>query len=149
MVPRNHIAPFLCVHAKSVLSYSTLGNPMDCSPPGSSVHGTLQARILEWVVMPSSRRSSPPKEQTCVSCGSCVAGGFFTAKPLGKPRSHRNPRPLEGRHWGRPSFCSSGLPGDHLVLWFSTGVALPQGGYWHCLETPWVVITRGGDASGI
>ena len=36
----------------------TLWNPMDCSPPGSSVHGILQARMLEWVVMPSSRRSS-------------------------------------------------------------------------------------------
>ena len=33
--------------------YATLGNPMDCSPPGSSVHGMLQARILEWVAMPS------------------------------------------------------------------------------------------------
>jgi len=36
----------------------TLCDPMDCSPPGSSVHGILQARILEWVAMPSSRRSS-------------------------------------------------------------------------------------------
>ena len=33
----------------------TLCNPVDCSPPGSSVHGILQARILEWVAMPSSR----------------------------------------------------------------------------------------------
>ena len=40
---------------------------MDCSPPGSSVHGTLQARILERVAMPSSRASLPPKDQTCVS----------------------------------------------------------------------------------
>ena len=46
----------------------------DCSPPGSSVHGILQARILEWVAMPSSR-SSPPKDWTQVSC---IAGGFFT-----------------------------------------------------------------------
>ena len=38
----------------SVMSCPTLFYPMDCSPPGSSVHGTLQARILEWVVMPSS-----------------------------------------------------------------------------------------------
>ena len=37
-------------------------NPMDCSPPGSSVHGSLQARTLEWVAMPSSRGSSPPRD---------------------------------------------------------------------------------------
>ena len=39
----------------------TLCNPMDCSPPDSSVHGILQARMLEWVAMPSSRGSSPPQ----------------------------------------------------------------------------------------
>ena len=43
-------------------SYPTLCNPMDCSPPGSSVHGILQARILEWVAMPSSRGSSQPRD---------------------------------------------------------------------------------------
>ena len=37
---------------------------MDCSPPGSSVHGVLQGRILEWVVMPSSRGSSQPRDRT-------------------------------------------------------------------------------------
>ena len=41
-------------------SQNVLCNPMDCSPPGSSVHGILQARILEWVAMPSSRGSSRP-----------------------------------------------------------------------------------------
>ena len=40
---------------------------MDCSPPGSSVHGILQARILEWVGIPSSRGSSWPRDQTCIS----------------------------------------------------------------------------------
>ena len=38
--------------------------PMDCSPPGSSVHGILQARLLEWGAISSSRRSSPPRDQT-------------------------------------------------------------------------------------
>ena len=46
-------------------------DPMDCSPPGSSVHGILQARILEWAAISSSRRSSQPRDQTQVSC---VAG---------------------------------------------------------------------------
>ena len=42
----------------------TLCDPMDCSPPGSSVHGTHQARTLEWVAMPSSRGSSPLRDRT-------------------------------------------------------------------------------------
>ena len=48
--------------AQLLQSYLTLCNPMDCSPPGSSVHGILQARILEWVAMPSSRGSSQSRE---------------------------------------------------------------------------------------
>ena len=44
-----------CVHAKLLQSCLALCNPMDCSPPGSSVHGILQARILQWVAIPSSR----------------------------------------------------------------------------------------------
>ena len=53
----------------------TLCDSMDSSPPGSSVHGILQARILEWVAMPSSRGSSQPRDWTQVSH---IAGGFFT-----------------------------------------------------------------------
>ena len=41
---------------------------MDCSPPGPSVHGILQARILEWVAISISRGSCPPRDWTCVSC---------------------------------------------------------------------------------
>ena len=61
-----------------VLSYLTACDPMDCSPPGSSVQGILQARMLEWVAMPSSRGSSQPRDQIHVSC---LAGGFFTIAP--------------------------------------------------------------------
>ena len=46
------------MHAKLLQSCPTLCDPMDYSPPGSSVHGILQARILEWVAMSSSRGSS-------------------------------------------------------------------------------------------
>ena len=53
----------------------TLGNPMDCSPPGSSVNGLLQARILTWVAMPSSREPSQPRDQNQVSR---ISDGFFT-----------------------------------------------------------------------
>ena len=45
---------------------------MDCSPPASSVHGILQARILEWVAMPSSRGSSRPRYPVCISDVSCT-----------------------------------------------------------------------------
>ena len=46
----------------------TLCDPMDCSPPGSSIHEILQARILEWVAISFSRGSSWPRDQTRVSC---------------------------------------------------------------------------------
>ena len=46
----------------------TFCDPMDCSPPGPSVHEILQARILEWVAMPSSRGSFQLTDQTQVSC---------------------------------------------------------------------------------
>ena len=66
----------------SHFSRPTLCDPMDCSPPGSSVHGILQSRILEWVVMLSSRGSSQPRYRTCVSC---TVGRFFSTEPPGKP----------------------------------------------------------------
>ena len=72
--------------AKSLQSCPSLCDPKDCNPPGSSVHGILQARKLEWVAMPSSRESSPSRDRTFVSCISCIAGGFFTTEPPGKPR---------------------------------------------------------------
>ena len=68
----------LLLYAVKVLvaqSCLTLCNPMDCSPPGFSVHGILQARILEWVAIPFSRESSRLRDRTQVSC---IAGRFFT-----------------------------------------------------------------------
>ena len=53
-------------------------DPMDCSPPGSSVHEISQARILEWVTISFSWGSPPPRNWTCVSC---IAGGFFKTVP--------------------------------------------------------------------
>ena len=52
-----------------------LSDPMDCSPPGPTVHGILQARVLEWVAMSVSRGTSQPRDQTWVSH---IAGRFFT-----------------------------------------------------------------------
>ena len=60
------------LHAQSLQLCLTFFNSMDCNPPGSSVHGILQARILEWVAMPFSRGSSQPRDQTHVSYVSCI-----------------------------------------------------------------------------
>ena len=68
----------------SQLFVSDFCNPMDYSPPGCSVHGISQARVLEWGVIPFSRGSSPPRDQTQVSR---IAGGFFTTEPPGKPKT--------------------------------------------------------------
>ena len=59
-------------------SVVTLCDPMDCSPPGSFVHGILHARILKWVAMPSSRGSSQPWDPIHISCIFCIVGRFFT-----------------------------------------------------------------------
>jgi len=67
------------VHDKSLQSCPTLCDPMDGSPLGSSVHGILQARILEWVAMPSHRGSSQLRDRTLMSLMSpALVGGFFT-----------------------------------------------------------------------
>ena len=69
----------MCVCAKSLQLCLTLCDPMDCSPPGSSVHGTLQARILEWVAMPFSRGLSWPRIEPTSLMSPALAGEFFTA----------------------------------------------------------------------
>ena len=79
-----HCKATLCMHAKLLQPCLTLHDAMHSRLPGSSVHGALQARILQWVAVPSSRGSSQPRDQTC---GSCVVGGFFTAEPAGMPKA--------------------------------------------------------------
>ena len=59
-------------YAKLLQSCPALWDPIDCSPPGSSVHRILQVRIQEWVARPSSRGSSQPRDWTCLSCVSCT-----------------------------------------------------------------------------
>ena len=63
-------------------SCPTLCSPMDCSPPGSSVSGILQARILKWVAIPFSRGSSQPRDWTGVSC---LQADSLSSEPQGKP----------------------------------------------------------------
>ena len=75
-----------CVRAKSLRSCPTLCDPVDQSPPGSSVHGILQARILQWVTMPSSRGSSRPRDRTHSLLGLLHwQEGSLPLSPPGKP----------------------------------------------------------------
>ena len=60
-------APWVSIPCQQCQSYLTLCDPVDCSPPGSSVHGILQARTLEWVAMPFSRGSSQHRNRTHIS----------------------------------------------------------------------------------
>ena len=76
---------FLCVHAQSPKLCLTLCDCMVYSPPGSLVHGILQTRILEGVAISSARGSPRRRDQGHISCGSALAGRFFTTEPHGKP----------------------------------------------------------------
>ena len=107
-----------------------------CSPPDSSVHGILQARILEWVVISSSRRSFRPKDRTCFSC---MAGGFFTAEPLGKPSIRQHTQNIA-------NYAHSPLPMlTVFYLWCSEFLLeldhlLPM---WLTLSQPFPLLSRG------
>ena len=74
---------------------------MDCSPPGSSVHGILQARILEWVAIPFSRGSSQPRDQTQVSC---IAGRGFNLWATGEAQTKTREGASAPFSWRR-SWC--------------------------------------------
>ena len=124
-------------------------DPMDCSPPVSSVHGISQARILDWVAFSCSRDSSQPRDQTLISCtGRQILHCWATREApnvsiwIAKPRTHFITAKLlsVGRYWdidmalpqllGKQQWdCSSGIlrleiisfPGDHMDhLWEET-----------------------------
>ena len=92
-----HTRSRMCMGARSC---PTLYDSRDGSPLGSSVHGILQARILEWVVISSSRGSFQLRDWTSISWVSCTAGWFFSTEPLGK--SHTTLHTL--------AFCQLPLP---------------------------------------
>ena len=104
----------LCLVAQLCL---TVCDPMDCSPPGSSVHGTLQAGILEWVAIPSSRGSSQPRDQSQVSC---TAGRFFTSGATKEAQEYWRGEPIPspvdlpdpGIKLGSPEFQADSLPAE-------------------------------------
>ena len=73
------------MQAKLLQPYLTLFDLVDCSPPGSSVHGILQARIPEWIAMPSFRGSPQLRDQTSIFCVSCTG-----RRILSRPESTMN-----------------------------------------------------------
>ena len=68
-IPQACLSVGVCMSAQLCL---TLHDPLDSSPPGSSVHRILQVRTLEWIAVSSSTGSSPPRDQTLISCISCI-----------------------------------------------------------------------------
>ena len=77
---------------KSLQSCPTLCNPIDCSPPGSSVHGILQTRILEWVAISSSRGPFQPRDSNLhLLCLLHWQAGSLPLGPRGKPVKSRVP----------------------------------------------------------
>ena len=77
--------PFSCVCAQLLSCVQLFCDPMDSSSPGSSVCGISQARILEWIAISSLRRSSQPRDWTCISHDSCI--GRWILYHLGSPAS--------------------------------------------------------------
>ena len=109
------------MHAQSHLS---LCDPMDCSPPGSSVHGILQVRILEWVACPPPGDPSNPGIEPVSPVSSTLPGRFFATEPPGKPinKAHK----LESLHWVDRVLISStaGVSDTAGCVWLACRVAL-------------------------
>ena len=112
-----NILPILTNLSISVVAQSclTLCDPMNCRPPGSSVHGILQARILKWLAMPSSRGSSQPRDQTCISLHFLRwQVGSLPLVPPGKP-SPQTVSTLKSGASLLPSLSSQQLQRKHFI----------------------------------
>ena len=100
-----------CMNVKLPQSCTTVCDPIDCSPPGSSIHEILQARILQWVAMPSSRESSWPRIEPTYLMSPALAGGFFTTSATSVQFTHSV---VSYSLW--PTDCSTpGFPVHHQL----------------------------------
>ena len=106
------LVPFKKVKVKVAQSCPTLGDPMGWGPPGSSVHGILQARILEWEAVSFFRGSSQPRARTQVSH---IAGGFLTDSHRGSPHFKRMTFGLV--HGDDPERCYREGGGRGIHVW--------------------------------
>ena len=102
---------------------SALCNPMECSPPSSSAHGILQARILEWAVMPSSRGSFQPRDQTQVFR---TADGFLTV-------------------WNQPWIFIERTDAEALATWWKEPTHCKRPWFWERLKAKGEEGSRGWD----
>ena len=117
----------LCVCAKSFQLCLTLCDSMDCSPPGSSVYGILQGRILEGIAISSSRGSSWPTSLKSPA----LAGGFFTTNSTWEapPAPHHCPiHPYKYRHYNSIYFFSVCY---HIILTLPMKCPLSLSVFWH------------------
>ena len=91
MVDINSIMSIITLNVHALICVCVLScvlfffNPMDCSPPGTSVHGIFQAKILEWIAFLSPGDLSDPGIKTASLVFTALAGDFFTTVPPGKP----------------------------------------------------------------
>ena len=135
--------------------WPTLCDTMDCSPPGASVHGIFQTRILEGVVVSFFRGSSQSRDRSSISCVSCIAGGFFTTKLQGKSFFWTTDTQPSLFYWHLRGFPGGAFPpanaGDAGLI-PALGIS-PRGGHdnphqYSCLESPmdrgawWVTVHR-------
>ena len=136
----NYLCAFMCVSC-SVVSQSLRPHG---PPSGSSVHGILQARILEWVVISSSRGSSQPRGQTWVSC---IRGRFFTIWAHIKPRSQKLVTAYTMRRTlsysmtaetGRQSIIFFDLSWEDVYWMIQIVAILPY--LWMMGKVPWILI---------
>ena len=109
------------LRAQSLQLCPALCDTVDNSLPGSSVPGTVLPRILEWVAMPSSRESSIPRDWTCVSCVSRIAGRCFTTESLGKPQHNTDDLQKHNAERRKPRHRKSYRAGLHSYEVFRTG----------------------------
>ena len=93
----NCILEVTCVHDKLLQSCLTQCNSKDCSLPGPSRHGMLQARIMKWVAMSSSRGSSWPRDGTHISYFLHWQAGSLLLTPPREPRSHATVETLQNK----------------------------------------------------
>ena len=100
----------LAVYAKAYTVVLTLSNPINCSPPGSSASGILQARIPEWVAMHSSRGSSQPRNWTHISYVFCTGVWIpYHLVPPGKPTILAEGSNLDSTKGGDPGYIDTQL----------------------------------------
>ena len=115
---------------------------MDCCLPGSSVHGILQARILERVAIPFSRGSSRPRDQTPISC---IAGGFFTIwatrEDIKDEKWSESQSVVSDSLWSHGLYCPWNSPGQNtevVSLSLLQGIILTQESNWGLLNCRWI-----------